>query len=74
MLVPSGSTGSENTLLDVGGGEMVEHSVIGHDEHRAIIFHWRGAVEYALTKEQWQGWWRWLSLGSQACTLEARSW
>src|SRR5690242_7845184 len=70
LLVPCGGTGSENVVLDTTGRQMVQHRVVGHDQHAAVVFHWRGAVQDALAQEHGQSGWCGQIACCGVCTVE----
>ena len=58
LLIPRCRTGSQNVILDTTCCQMIQHGVVWHDQHAAVILHWCGSVQDALAHEHRQR--RWL--------------
>lgn len=52
LLVSTGTARSEHASTDRGGAQVVEHSMIGQDQHTRVVLHWRRAIEDGLAQEQ----------------------
>lgn len=58
-LIPRGPTRGQDAVLDTAGSEMVEHGVVGHDEHAGVVLVRRRAVQDGFAQEHGQrGGWR----------------
>lgn len=49
-LVSRRGAGSQYIVLDTASGKMVEHGVVGHVQHAAVVLHGHATVEDAFTK------------------------
>lgn len=52
LLVSRRATRGQNTLLDIGGSQVIQHGVIWQGEHRAIVLQWSRTVQDTFVQEK----------------------
>ena len=56
LLIPRRRTRSQHIILDTTRRQVIQHRMIRHNQHAAIVLHWRRPVQNTLAQKHRQTW------------------